>query len=176
MLLNQHITEIIEEEVSKLVKDMKKNLSKAGKGSSSLSKSIMGEVKDMNAEITMNDYGQFIDKGVTGNNSSNFKGKKKSVYRSKGNFKFGSGNSRGSSEDWEKKIDRWMSSKGISGGKDSKGNKISKDSINYLIRRSIYQHGIKPTMFATKAWEKFEKNLRKRLNNIDITEFINIKR
>ena len=173
MLLGDEINIIIKEQMALLVKDMQSNLSKSGKGSSSLSKSIKVTTSDETSSVSMSDYGLFIDKGVSGNNSSNFKGKRKTVFKSKSNFRFGSGNFKGRGNDWEKKIDRWMSSKGISGGKDKLGRKISKKSINFLIRRSIYQHGIKSTMFASNAFEDFREELYERLSNIDLTKNIN---
>tara|TARA_R110002126_G_scaffold218181_1_gene363905 strand:- start:172 stop:702 length:531 start_codon:yes stop_codon:yes gene_type:complete len=176
MLLNNQIDKIVKEEIAQLVSEMKSNLEKAGKGKSKLNKSIDAEFdEDGNVKIVMEDYGQFIDQGVSGKGDSNFKGKRKTVHKSLGGFKFGSGKFSGGGNDWKKKIDRWMTSKGINGGKDKLGNKISKDSINFLIRRSIYQHGIKGTLFASKAFDSFQEELKERLNNIDFTNIIKTK-
>ena len=172
MLLSDDILEILKVETALLVAEMKKNLSKSGKSGSNLKRSIKDKAQDTSAQVSMNDYGVFIDKGVSGKNSSNFKGKRKAVFRSKSNFKFGSGKSGGGSS-WEQKIDRWMSSKGISGGTDKLGNKISKKSINFLIRRSIFQHGIRGTMFASNAFADFQDELYNRLSTMDLTKNIN---
>tara|TARA_R110000796_G_scaffold215671_1_gene331661 strand:+ start:4053 stop:4580 length:528 start_codon:yes stop_codon:yes gene_type:complete len=175
MLLNNQIDKIVKEEVAQLVSEMKSNLEKAGKGDSKLSKSIDAKFDtDGNVKVVMEDYGKFIDQGVSGKGASDFKGKRKTVHKSLGSYRFGSGSSPGGN-DWKKKIDRWMSSKGISGGRDKLGNKISKDSINFLIRRSIYQHGIKGTLFASNAFESFQDELKERLSNIDFTNIIKTK-
>ena len=172
MLLSDDILEILKVETALLVAEMKKSLGKSGKSGSNLQRSIKDKAQDTSAQVSMNDYGVFIDKGVSGKNSSTFKGKRKAVFRSKSNFKFGSGKSGGGSS-WEQKIDRWMSSKGISGGTDKLGNKISKKSINFLIRRSIFQHGIKGTMFASNAFADFQDELYDRLSTMDLTKNIN---
>jgi len=173
MLLNKSIVKIIEEEIDKLTSQTKKNLSRVGKGDSDLSKSIDSDVKgDATAALIMDQYGQFLDQGVSGRNSTSFKGKKKPVFKSKGSFRFGSNSFKTSGGSWEKKIDNWMSDKGIKGSTDSKGRFISKKSKNFLIRRSIYQHGIKGTLFASDAFKDFREELRDRLSNIDFTNII----
>lgn len=176
MLLNNEIDKIIKEEIAQLVIEMKSNLEGEGKGNSNLYKSIEAQFNENgDASIVMEEHGVFIDQGVSGKGDSNFKGKKKTVHKSVGGLKFGSGKFSGTGNDWKKKIDAWMTSKGINGGKDKLGNKISKDSINYLIRRSIYQHGIKGTLFASKAFEGFQDELTKRLSTIDFNNIIKTK-
>ena len=109
--------------------------------------------------IYMDDYGKFVDKGVTGNNDSNFKGKKKTVFRSEAGYRFGSGNFRGKGNEWKKRIDKWMYSRGVTPRDKKTGKFIKRDTVNYLIRRSIYQHGSKATLFLTKPFESAFKDL-----------------
>ena len=109
--------------------------------------------------INMADYGKFIDKGVTGKNDSGFTGKKKTVYRSTAGYHFGSGNYKGKGKEWHKRIDKWMYSRGIAPRDKKTGKFIKRDTVNYLIRRSIYQHGSKPTLFLTKPFESAFKSL-----------------
>ena len=162
MLIDNEINDILKEEVDKLVADMKKR-----NGSGELSNSIKAEYSnDGGVEILMDDYGVFIDKGVTGNNDPNFKGKRKVIHKSQDNYKFKSKVIGG-----EKKIDKWMSKKGIQ-GRDKKGRFIKRASTNFLIRRSIAQHGIKGTLFASKAFETFNEELTERLSNIDFKNII----
>lgn len=170
MNLNKKIHEIINKEANDLLVEMRDNLVKSGKGDSNLSKSLNTEITGNNMFLSGNDYLEFVDKGVSGKNSPQFKGKKKTVFKSEGGFKFGTGSHKG--KNWEGKIDAWMSRKGINGGRDKLGNKISKRSLNYLIRRSIYQHGIKSTMFASNAFAAFRNELYNRLSKIDFTELI----
>ena len=68
------------------------------------------------------------------------------------------------------KLDKWIVKKGIaprtSGGK-FKGRTISKvgfaKSIQFLIARSIFYKGIKPSLFFTKPFQKYAKGLPKEL-------------
>ena len=159
MLLNNEINDIIKEEVDKLISDMKKR-----NGSGDLSNSIKADLEDGSAQILMDDYGVYVDKGVSGKNSPNFKGKRKTVYKSLDGYKYGSNNFRGTGKEWEKKIGKWMAKKNIGG--------LDKKATNFLIRRSIYQHGSKGTLFASKAYDDFNEELNERLSNIDFKNII----
>ena len=124
--------------------------------------------------ISMADYGKFIDKGVSGNNDSSFKGKKKTVFRSTGGFRFGSGNFNGKGGEWAKRIDKWMYSRGIQ-GRDKKGKFIKRDTVNFLIRRSIFQHGTQATEFLSKPFESAFKALPTQVVNayaLDMDKFL----
>lgn len=171
MLIDDTINKIVQEEIEKLVLDMKRRL---GKDDSELSKSIKAQNNGDDIQVIMNEYGNFIDKGVTGKGAGDFKGKRKQVHKSTAGYRFGSGRYRGKGEEWKKKIDKWMYSRGIQ-GRDKKGKFIKRASTNYLIRRSIYQHGIKGTLFASKAFEGFQEELKQRLSNIDFTKIIKTK-
>ena len=171
MLIDDTINNIVQEEIAKLVVDMKRRL---GKDDSALSKSIKAKNNGDDVQIIMNEYGNFIDKGVSGKGAGDFKGKRKTIHKSLAGYKFGSGKFAGKGEDWKKKIDKWMYSRGIQ-GRDKKGKFIKRESTNYLIRRSIYQHGIKGTLFASKAFENFQQELKQRLSNIDFSNIIKTK-
>lgn len=142
------------EEVQRILVQAAENIVNEAKGNlddGDLKNSVSYETNGPNeVQIIMNDYGVFKDKGVTGANKSDFKGKRKAINKSVSNFKFsGSKEAIGGS----KAIDKFISRKGIS------SNLISKDSLNFLIRRSIYQHGIKPTLFLTKPYEKYREEI-----------------
>ena len=142
-----------------VTKESKNNLAKNGSNaSSSLSNSIDSFVKvsanSIDVDIIMESYGRFVDRGVTGKGDSNFKGKQKTVQRSLSGFRFGSGNFKGKGEQWKKRIDTWMFSRGIAPRDFKTGRFIKRDTANFLIRRSIFQHGIKPTKFLTTPFEK----------------------
>ena len=171
MLIDKQIHNIFKEEVNNLVKEMKRRLNKPD---SELSKSIKAKDSGDSIQVIMNEYGNFIDKGVSGKGASDFKGKKKTIQKSTGGYRFGSNKFKGKGADWKKKIDKWMYKNGIQ-GRDKKGKFIKRASTNFLIRRSIYQHGIKGTLFASKAYEGFQKELKERLNNIDFTNIIKTK-
>lgn len=172
MILDKEIKRVIDTSVDEFLSDMRSNLSNDGKGNSNLSKSIKGETTSTTATISMEEYGVFVDRGVAGKNDAGFKGKRKTVFKSNEGYKFGSGKSSNGS--FKKRIDDWMSSKGITAGTDKDGKKVSKDSINYMIRKSIIQHGVEPTMFASEAYEEFTKNLKKRLESVDVSKAMRI--
>ena len=70
-------------------------------------------------------------------------------------------------------LDKWSVRKGIA-PRDKSGKFIPRKSINFLIARSIYNKGIKPSLFFTKPFEKAYKDLPKDLvkgfiNDIEIT-------
>ena len=96
----------------------------------------------------MEEYGPFQDKGV--------KGKKhdySETMRANSPYKFGSGNYRGTWGQFKKGILKWAQMKGIR-GRDKKGRFITNQSLAFLLARSIYNKGIRATMFFTKPFEK----------------------
>lgn len=148
----------------RVVKESKTALTKKDKNASkelynSISYTFKENKNSFELSINMADYGKFIDKGVTGKNDSSFKGKRKTVFKSEGGFRFGSGNFNGKGGEWKKRIDNWMYARGIAPRDKNTGKFIKRDTANYLIRRSIYQHGSKPTNFLTKPFESAFKDL-----------------
>jgi hypothetical protein len=129
-----------------VVKEARKNLTNKQKNASKgLYNSIYGEVKAMPnsifVEFGMNQYGTFQDKGVSG---------KQKKYDTKFSFK----NKRPPSKPFE----QWAKQKGIKPrGKD--GRFISYKSLGFLIARSVFNKGIKPSLFFTKPFEAAFKNL-----------------
>tara|TARA_X000001382_G_scaffold30899_1_gene19870 strand:- start:5151 stop:5684 length:534 start_codon:yes stop_codon:yes gene_type:complete len=101
-------------------------------------------------EFYMEDYGKFQDKGVKGT---------KSNYLENKNSPFSYKSSMPNPEIFEGYIKR----KGIK-GRDKKGRFITNKSLQFLIARSIFQKGIKASMFFTKpfnqAYEKLPKDLQ----------------
>ena len=95
-------------------------------------------------EFYMEDYGKFQDKGVKGT---------KSNYLENKNSPFSYKSSMPNPEIFEGYIKR----KGIK-GRDKKGRFITNKSLQFLIARSIFQKGIKASMFFTKPFNKaYEK-------------------
>ena len=129
-----------------VIKESRTNLTKLKKNSSKkLYNSLKGEYKLMansfSLYFSMEDYGQFQDKGVNG---------KRSVYTTA--YKFGTKMPPPS------KLDKWIVRKGIA-PKDKQGRFISRKSLQFLIARSIYRNGIKPSLFFTKPFEAAFKRL-----------------
>jgi hypothetical protein len=97
----------------------------------------------------MEEYGTFVDKGV--------KGAKSSQRAPRSPYRFGSG--RGKKGGLTKGIDKWVKRKGIQFRDKKTGRFMSYKSTAFLIRRSIYNKGIKPSMFFTKPFENAFKRL-----------------
>jgi hypothetical protein len=147
-----------------VVKESKTALTKKKKNASKeLYNSISSDLKlspnSFQMNFYMEDYGKFIDKGVTGKGASDFKGKKKKVHKSDAGYRFGSGNFKGRGAEWEKRIDKWMFSRGIQPRNRTTGKFVKRSTVNFLIRRSIYQHGTEKTLFFTKPFNAAFKSL-----------------
>ena len=127
----------------------KRNLTNKQKNSSKkLYNSIQGKVKanpnSFEVEFTMEDYGVFQDAGVSGtrkkyNTPYSYKSKMPPV----------------------KAFDKWLVRKGIA--PREKGKFTSRKSLAFLIARSVYRNGIKPSLFFTKPFEAAYKNLPQEL-------------
>ena len=137
-----------------VVQQSKLNLKGQNKISSgNLYNSIKGsavKVSDNSIEfnIEMEDYGTFIDKGVNG---------KKSVYTTPYSYK--------DKMPPPSKLDKWIVKKGIA-PRDENGKFIDRKSLQFLIARSIFNNGIKPSLFFTKPFEEQYKKLEGQLDNI----------
>lgn len=85
-------------------------------------------------------YGEFLDKGVKGS---------KSTYpeSSASPFKYTT------KQPPSKVFDKWSIRKGIA-PRDKQGRFVSRQSLNFLIARSIKNKGIRATLFFTKPFER----------------------
>ena len=131
-----------------VIQQSRSNLSKGGKNNSKeLYNSLKGEVvTDKGFTIVgfqMADYGQFVDLGVKGKTSSN--------KAPNSPFKFGSGTGRKGG--LTQGINQWVKQKGFQFRDRKSGRFLSYDSTAYLITRSIFHKGIKPSLFFTKPFE-----------------------
>ena len=131
-----------------VIQQSRSNLSKTGHNNSkSLYNSLKGEiVTDNNFTIVgfqMADYGTFVDLGVKGKTSSN--------KAPNSPYKFGSGT--GKKGGLTKGINQWVKQKGFQFRGKKSGKFLSYDSTAYLITRSIFNKGIKPSLFFTKPFE-----------------------
>lgn len=137
-----------------VIQQSRSNLTKTGHNNTKgLYNSIKGEILTEKGfsivGFSMDYYGQFVDKGV--------KGKSSSAKAPDSPYKFGAswGKKQGG---LSKGILQWVKQKNIqfrekSGGKGIKGQFLSHKQTAYLITRSIYHKGIKPSLFFTKPFE-----------------------
>jgi hypothetical protein len=140
----------------------KRNLTNKHKNSSKkLYNSIQGKVKanpnSFELEFSMEDYGVFQDAGVSGT---------KKKYNTPYSYK--------SKMPPVKAFDKWLVRKGIA--PRDKGKFTSRKSLAFLIARSVYRNGIKPSLFFTKPFEAAYKNLPQELIDkygLDAVELFN---
>lgn len=153
----------------KVVSDARRNLkSQKINASGNLSKSINYKLKvspnSFDLDLIMEEYGAFIDKGVQGADSLKSKNKT-SPYKFSGRFKMIPPSS----------LDKWVIKKGISGVRDEKGRFIKRQSLKYAIATSIYQKGIRASLFFTKPFEKAFKGLPEEVIKayaLDVEDFL----
>jgi len=148
-----------------VVDKARNNLSNQGKSvSGKLSKSLDYSMKEsasgdsFSFSFLMEEYGEFQDKGVSG-----IKKRYNTPYSYKKDMP-----PRGP-------LDKWAVRKGLQGIRDDKGRFISRKSLVYLIQRSIYYKGIKPSYFFSKAFKLEFKRLPQDIREafqLDLDEFM----
>lgn len=131
-----------------VIQQSRSNLSKSDKNVyKELYNSIKGEiVSDKDFTIVgffMADYGAYQDQGV--------KGKTSSAKAPNSPFKFGSG--RGKKGGLTNSILKWVQARGFQFRDKKSGKFMSYKQTGYLISRSIFHKGIKPSLFFTKPFE-----------------------
>lgn len=135
-----------------VIEASKKNLVRLKKSDGKLYKSLRGEVKAMPNSISiqfmMEDYGIYQDAGVNG-----LKKKRGSKY----SFRKGVPNAK-----MLKSLDVWLRRKGLS-PRDSKGKFIKRTSMKFALARSIFNNGLKKSLFFTKPFEAAYKKLPEEL-------------
>ena len=123
-----------------VIQQARSNLTKSKQNSSKeLYNSLSYKVQKKSVLFDMLDYGAFQDEGVRGKNHD-YAQSKNSPYKYKSKMPPSS------------VFDKWSIRKGIA-PRDKQGRFISRKSLNYLLARSIYNKGIRATMFFTKPFE-----------------------
>ena len=134
----------------------RKNVSK--KLYNSLEYKINSTQDSVSVIFEMEDYGKFQDQGVSGT---------KKKYNTPFSYK--------SKMPPSKAFSQFVVRKNIKGSRDEKGRFVSRKSLQYLIARSIFTRGIKPSMFFTKpfnqAFDKLPPELQDKFG-IDIENLI----
>ena len=139
-----------------VIKESRRNLTNLKKNSSKkLYYSLRGQTllmpKSFSMDFFMADYGHFQDKGVNGvgpAGKDRFGNPKKVIRDGKYNFGTGSGPAGG----LRRGLDKWIIRKGIA-PRGIGGKFISRQNLKFLMARSIFRHGIKPSLFFTKPFE-----------------------
>ena len=117
----------------------RKNVSK--KLYNSLDYKINATEDSISVIFEMEDYGKFQDQGVSGT---------KQKYNTPFSYK--------SKMPPSKAFSQFVVRKNIKGSRDEKGRFVKRKTLHYLIARSIFTRGIKPSMFFTKPFNQaFDK-------------------
>jgi hypothetical protein len=131
-----------------VIQQSRSNLSKSDKNvSKELYNSLKGEILTENnysiVGFSMAEYGQYQDKGVRGKSSS--------AKAPNSPFRFGTGS--GKKGGLTQSILKWVQAKGFQFRDKKSGKFMSYQQTGYLISRSIFHKGIKPSLFFTKPFE-----------------------
>ena len=145
-MLNNEVEKELKRFTDYVIKQAKSNLTRLKKNSSkSLYDSLKGNVKvsknSFELGIEMEDYGTYQDRGVSGKK-----------------VKYNTPYSYSTKMPPPNKLDKWIVRKGIA-PRDKSGKFISRKSLQFLIARSIFNKGIKPSLFLTKPFEQAFKTL-----------------
>jgi len=146
-----------------VIQQARTNLTKGKKNSSkklydSLNYNINVSSDSVNVIFEMEDYGKFQDQGVSGKDK-----------------KYNTPFSYTSKMPPAKSFSQWVIRKGLKGVRDKDGKFIPRKSLQYLIARSVFKKGIKPSMFFTKPFNTGFERLPKELQDkfgIDIENII----
>ena len=127
-------------------KNVKKGLYNSIKGESFVGKNSIG------IYFEMLEYGVYQDSGVKGKSSGN----SLSTFK-EGGFRFGTGT--GPKGGLSKGINEWVRNRGFQFRDKKTGKFMSYENTAFLITRSIWQKGIKPSRFFSKPFEVAFKKL-----------------
>lgn len=131
-----------------VIKQSKSNLTRQGKNvTKSLYDSIKGEIVSENnytiVGFVMDEHGAYQDQGV--------RGAKSSSKAPNSPFRFGSGTGRAGG--MREGIGKWVERRRIQFRDKKSGQFLTYKSTAYIISRSIYNKGLKPSLFFTKPFE-----------------------
>ena len=137
-----------------IIAQAKRNLTNKDKNvTKKLYNSIEGEVKvfpnSIGMYFSMEEYGAYQDLGIKGKNSAS--------KAPQSPFRFGS--KTGKEGGLTAAIEKWVKQRRIQFKSRETGMKLSYKNTSFLITRSIYSKGIKPSLFFTKPFEAAYKNL-----------------
>ena len=158
-----------------IVQQSRTNLTKGKKNANkslynSINFKVTADANGFSVKFYMNNYGTFVDKGVSGNEQ-------------KQRYKDYTGVDKSSPYSYKSKqppsgiIEKWIKTRGIK-GRDEKGRFIKHKSLAFLISRSIKAKGIKSTSFFQRPMQlglkKFAPDLLKAIKE-DVMKELNNK-
>ena len=154
MLADKSIQEELNKFAKYVIQQSRSNLSKSDKNDTKALYNSLGyniELTQKGAELgfSMEQYGKFQDKGVRGKSSSS--------KAPNSPFRFGSGT--GKKGGLTEAMQSYVKRRKIQFRDRKTGKFLSYKSTAFLISRSIYQKGIKPSLFFTKPFVAAFKRL-----------------
>ena len=160
-MTNPLLEQVLNNFAAEVVSRAKKNLVDEKKSRGDLYKTLKYDVRvETNlflVDFLMEPYGAFVDKGVRGKTSTY-----PETQAALSDFRYGSGT--GPKGGLTKGIETWLNKKRFQ-WRDKKGKFLSYETMSFLIARSIYNKGIKATMFFTKPYEELIKGLDSEIEN-----------
>jgi hypothetical protein len=163
MLADKYLRDELNKFAKYVIQQSRSNLSKDEKNASkelynSLGYEISQNGSSMSLGFNMVDYGKFQDRGVKGTKSNYIENKQSPYsYKSKG----GKRGLKGMPP--PKAFDKWIVRKGLKGIRDKKGRFLSRKTLQFLVAKSVFEKGIKASMFFTKpfvaAFKRFPDEL-----------------
>lgn len=151
-----NLDDILEKYAKYVIQQAKSNLTKDNKGGGDLYNSLEYNLEQQAnlflLDFLMEDYGQFVDKGVKGKTSTY-----PQTAAALSNFQYGSGT--GPKGGLTKGIDKWLRKKQFQWNDKKTGRFLSYKSMSFIISRSIYNKGLKANLFFTKPFEAGLKRL-----------------
>ena len=136
----------------------KKNASKELYDSIQYDLRSSGSGVSFSLDFKMEEYGEFQDKGVSG---------KKKKY----NTPYKYTNKRPPA----KVFDKWLVRRGLEGIRDEQGRFIPRKSLAFIIANSVYNKGIEPSYFFTRAFSLGFKRLPQQIREafqLDVEDFL----
>lgn len=158
-----------------VISQSRANLTRGKKNSSkelynSLKSNLNVSPNSFGLKFLMEDYGVFQDKGVKGTKSNYVENRGSPFsYKSKG----GKRGLKGMPP--PKAFDKWIVRKGLKGIRDKQGKFLTRKSLQFMIAKSVFEKGIKASMFFTKPFKKAFDNLPKDIveaYKLDVEELI----
>ena len=153
-MLNKEVQDELNKFAKYVIQQSRSNLTKGGKNVSkdlynSLGYKLNETSKGATLGFEMDGYGNFVDKGVRGKSSS--------AKAPNSPYRYGTGS--GKKGGLTKGINQWVKRRGIQFRDRKSGRYLSYKSTAFLIARSIYQKGVKPSLFFTKPFVAAFKRL-----------------
>jgi hypothetical protein len=159
MARQELVEAVLNKFAKRVIQQAKQNLTKKKKNASkelynSLDYDLSVGPNSFSLTFEMEDYGEFQDKGVSGVNR-----KYNTPYKYTNKMPP------------PKAFAQWVVRKGLQGIRDKQGRFIPRKSLQYLIARSVYNNGIKPSYFFSNPFKvNFNKLPQEVVNAFQLTK------